>query len=170
MILMTLIGLLAGCSAASTAPAEAPTLPAQAAETGFVADGKMLLVADATVSFERAGTIAEILVAEGDAVTASQPLARLDTRALADGATLPLRVRLRFATTATDLHGLRWETLFDLLTGTPLAVDTRTRLVRTLERNDTRPMMPVPRPLLRTLLVLANPSDLGHYGDVHEER
>lgn len=75
--------LLAGCSVAPGGQATVPTLPPQTADTGVVADGKVLPAADATLSFERSGTVAAILVAEGDSVTAGQPLARLDTRALA---------------------------------------------------------------------------------------
>lgn len=63
--------------------AATPTpLPAAAATAGVTADGKVLPAADVTLAFERAGTVAEILVAEGDVVQAGQPLARLDTRAL----------------------------------------------------------------------------------------
>jgi HlyD family secretion protein len=73
--------ILSACSMAPGQPAE-PTLPPQAASTGVVADGTLLPALDATLSFERAGTVAEILVAEGDGVEAGQPLARLDTRQL----------------------------------------------------------------------------------------
>ncbi len=57
-------------------------LPVQPAVEGVVADGAVLPAADATLSFERSGLVAEILVAEGDIVEAGQPLARLDTRQL----------------------------------------------------------------------------------------
>lgn len=62
----------------------APTPPpaAAAAPIGVTADGKVLPAADVTLAFERAGTVVEILVAEGDSVQAGQPLARLDARAL----------------------------------------------------------------------------------------
>ncbi|NNJ12161.1 biotin/lipoyl-binding protein [Chloroflexales bacterium ZM16-3] len=59
-----------------------PTVPAQTQAQAVVADAKVLPAADVTLSFDRAGTVAEIMVREGDAVQAGQPLARLDTRAL----------------------------------------------------------------------------------------
>ena len=84
-------------------------------------------------------------------------------RALADGANLPLRLRLRLPAGADNLHALRWETLRDPLTDVPLACDARLRLVRQLDSPDTRPITLGPRPDLRALLVVANPRDLGAY-------
>ncbi len=60
----------------------AATLPAQTEAQAVVADAKVLPAADVTLAFERSGTVAEIMVGEGDAVQAGQPLARLDARAL----------------------------------------------------------------------------------------
>ncbi|NTU83553.1 MAG: CHAT domain-containing protein, partial [Chloroflexales bacterium] len=85
-------------------------------------------------------------------------------RALADGAVLPLRLRLRLAAAAGDLHALRWEALRDPLTDVPLACDERLRLVRYLDSADTRPISLGPRPELRALLVVAAPRDLDAYG------
>jgi HlyD family secretion protein len=59
-----------------------PTIPAQTEAQAVVADAKVLPVADVTLSFDRAGTVGAVMVKEGDAVQAGQPLARLDTRAL----------------------------------------------------------------------------------------
>lgn len=59
-----------------------PTLPAQTETQAVVADAKVLPAADVTLSFDRSGTVGQILVSEGDAVQAGQLLARLDTRAL----------------------------------------------------------------------------------------
>ena len=84
-------------------------------------------------------------------------------RDLANGAGLPLRLRLRLAATATDLHALRWETLRDPLTDVPFACDARLRLVRYLDAADTRPLTLGPKPDLRALLVVANPRDLSSY-------
>lgn len=84
-------------------------------------------------------------------------------RALADGAKLPLRLRLHFNDDAEDLHAVRWETLRDPLTDIPLALDARIRLVRYLSSNDTRPIILGPRPHLHLLLVVANPRDLSRY-------
>lgn len=58
----------------------APT--AEPAPLAVVADAKVLPLADVALSFERAGTVAELLVAEGDMVAAGQPLARLDSAGL----------------------------------------------------------------------------------------
>jgi HlyD family secretion protein len=63
-------------------PTPAPTIPAQTEAQAVVAEAKVLPAADVTLSFERSGTVAEILVAEGDSVKVGQALARLDTRAL----------------------------------------------------------------------------------------
>jgi len=62
--------------------AAAPTADPIPAPAAVVADARVLPMADVTLSFERAGTVAELLVAEGDVVEAEQPLARLDTAAL----------------------------------------------------------------------------------------
>ena len=67
---------------ATPAPTPAVTLAAPVAPAAVIADGKVVPVADATLAFERSGTVAEILVAEDELVTKGQALARLDTRAL----------------------------------------------------------------------------------------
>ena len=87
-----------------------------------------------------------------------------DARRVADGANLPLCVRLRLAATVGDIHALRWETLRDPLTQVPLATDARLRLVRYLDAADTRPITLGAKPALRAVLVVANPSDLSTYG------
>jgi HlyD family secretion protein len=73
-------GLIGGAAATPT-PTVAQAAPA--APLAVIADGKVVPVADATLAFERAGTVAEVLVVEGEQVTAGQALARLDTRDLA---------------------------------------------------------------------------------------
>ena len=87
-----------------------------------------------------------------------------DARRVADGAALPLRLRLCLAATIGNIHALRWETLRDPLTDAPLATDARLRLVRSLDSPDTRPITLGPKPALSALFVVANPSDLGRYG------
>ena len=86
-----------------------------------------------------------------------------DARRVADGADLPLRLRLRLTTTDAGIHALRWETLRDPITDVPLATDARLRLVRSLDTDDTRPITLGPKPSLSALFVVANPSDLGRY-------
>lgn len=64
--------------------AEAPTSvsPAPTRTQGVVAEAKVLPAVDVTLSFLTPGTVAAILVAEGEPVEVGQPLARLDTRML----------------------------------------------------------------------------------------
>ncbi|NTU80602.1 MAG: hypothetical protein HGA45_14700 [Chloroflexales bacterium] len=99
------------------------------------------------------------LFAEGSMLTAAWRTAR----GLADGAALPLRLRLRLAPAAGVLHAVRWETLCDPLTDMPLALDARLRLVRYLDSPNTRPITFGPKPTLRALLVVAAPHDLARY-------
>lgn len=84
-ILITVF-VLAGCSALPAMPGTqedpVPTLPPVAQTTGVIADGTVLPAFDVTLSFERGGVVAEVLVAEGTLVEVGQPLARLDTRQL----------------------------------------------------------------------------------------
>lgn len=68
-------------SSAAVAPLAPTALPEPAAPL-VVADATVLPAFDITLSFERAGTVAEVLVTEGASVTAGQALARLDSRAL----------------------------------------------------------------------------------------
>ncbi|MEI6779028.1 MAG: tetratricopeptide repeat protein, partial [Chloroflexales bacterium] len=86
-----------------------------------------------------------------------------DARRVADGADLPLRLRLRLSTTDAGIHALRWETLRDPITDVPLATDARLLLVRSLDTDNTRPIRLEPKPALSALFVVANPSDLGRY-------
>lgn len=85
-------------------------------------------------------------------------------RDVANGAGLPLRLRLRLPPDAEGLHAVRWETLRDPRTDAPLACDERLRLVRYLESDDTRQIPLGPRPSLRALLIVASPRDLRGYG------
>ena len=76
---------LAACAApAQQAVEPAPTvLPAVQAESAVIAEAKVVPASTVSLSFERGGTVAEILVEEGAPVEAGQPIARLDTRDLA---------------------------------------------------------------------------------------
>jgi HlyD family secretion protein len=66
------------------APPVAPTAAPLAPEAAFavIADGTVLPAAEVRLAFERSGTVADVLVAEGDQVAAGQALARLDARDL----------------------------------------------------------------------------------------
>jgi HlyD family secretion protein len=65
-------------AATSTVVAASP----EPAALAVVADAKVLPLSDVALSFERAGTLAELLVDEGDMVEAGQALARLDSAGL----------------------------------------------------------------------------------------
>ncbi|MBX0330518.1 CHAT domain-containing protein, partial [Oscillochloris sp. ZM17-4] len=150
------------------------------ADAGYVADARLAqpgsqadaaLAADVAVALDPTALLVHALdpVAYGHTLTeqlfADQRLrdAWQRARALADGADRSLRLRLRLAPTAVDLHALRWETLRDPLTQVPLACDARLRLVRYIDSPDTRSIRLGPKPSLRALLVVANPSDLATY-------
>lgn len=76
-------GVFGGLSTAQpTAVAEAPQPPAEA-PLAVIADGSVVPIAEVRLAFERNGTVAELLVAEGDQVQVGQALARLDDRDLA---------------------------------------------------------------------------------------
>lgn len=157
-------------------------LALRATDAGYAADARLtqpdsqvesVLAVDVPVALDPASLLALTLDAReyGRALTTQlfavggQLLDAWRTaRAQADGANLPLRLRLRLAATASDLHALCWETLCDPLTNTPMACDERLRLVRYLEASDTRPITLGSKPILRTLLVVANPLDLESYG------
>ncbi len=147
---------------------------------GFVADARLdqpgnqhpiAPATDVPVALDPRALLAHALdpVAYGRTLTA-QVFADLrlrdawrDARRVADGADLPLRLRLRLTTTDAGIHALRWETLRDPITDVPLATDARLRLVRSLDTDDTRPIRLGPKPALSALFVVANPSDLGRY-------
>jgi HlyD family secretion protein len=75
---------LAACStpAQSTPAAQATPLPAVQASGGVIAEAKVVPATSVDLNFETPGTVAEILVKEGDTVTVGQALARLDGRDL----------------------------------------------------------------------------------------
>ncbi len=86
LLTLPLIGLLilqSGCSSASPAtpeniaPTAGPTLPTTSGDS-VIADGVVEPALWTTLSFATAGVVAEVLVAEGDAVEAGQLLVRLD--------------------------------------------------------------------------------------------
>jgi HlyD family secretion protein len=73
-----------------------PTAAPNPARDLVVAEAKVLPLRSAVLRFETGGTVTEVLVREGDAVTEGQPLAQLDTRALKlqlDGAEATLAER-----------------------------------------------------------------------------
>jgi HlyD family secretion protein len=78
---LALLGSLAACAlpapgGAAQAPAPTPVAPAP---DRIVADAIVIPARGVEVAFESDGTVAEVLVQEGDVVAAGAPLARLDT-------------------------------------------------------------------------------------------
>src|SRR5581483_5576113 len=83
IVIAGLASLLAACGGQQ---AEQPTAPSAPVKTDnkIVAEAKVVPARRAALSFEIAGTIAEVLVKEGDTIAAGQVIARLDraTRAV----------------------------------------------------------------------------------------
>ena len=94
---------------------------------------------------------------------ADQRLREAWLKARAYAASGDLQLRLRLDANAPDLHALRWETLRDPESGQPIALHERVRLVRTLDSPDLTPVVIPPRPALRALVVVANPSNLADF-------
>jgi len=70
--------VIAACGGGATPTADTSNVPVVADDFSVVAEGRLLPVEYANISFAASGKVAEILVAEGDAVTADQVIARLE--------------------------------------------------------------------------------------------
>lgn len=80
-LLLTGVLTLYGCSSLPGAATPTATpLPPIAANDQIVADARVVPVQSVNVRFQITGTVAELLVKEGDQVAADAPLARLDSR------------------------------------------------------------------------------------------
>lgn len=81
-VLLGVVSLLSGCGAGTGTPASgkaaAPTAPAVQADDQVVAEAKVAPVQSARLSLPTGGIVAELLVKEGQTVTAGQTLVRLD--------------------------------------------------------------------------------------------
>jgi hypothetical protein len=75
----------------------------------------------------------------------------------------PLRIRLLVAPSAPELHRLRWETLLDPGDGSPLLTNSNVVFSRYLTSSDWRPVRMRLRSELRSLVVVANPTNLDGY-------
>jgi hypothetical protein len=84
-------------------------------------------------------------------------------RTAASVAGVPLRLRLRIAPSAPELHALRWETLLDPDDGSPLLTNKNVLFSRYLTSTDWRPVPMRLRSELRALIVAADPTDLADY-------
>lgn len=91
--LLLAAGLLSGCSAVenlgggSEAQAQEPTsIPVVSEGPTLTTEGRLVPAQDAWLSFQQPGPLAEVLVEEGDEVSAGQVLARLGDRARLEAA------------------------------------------------------------------------------------
>jgi len=84
-------------------------------------------------------------------------------KARAYAATDTLQLRLNLDASDRALHDLRWECLRDPETDQPIALHERVRLVRALDSDDLTPVVVPPRPELRALVIVSNPSNLGDF-------
>jgi hypothetical protein len=75
-----------------------------------------------------------------------------------------LRVRLFISPSAQELHKLRWETLLDPETDSPMLTNENTLFSRYLSSYDWSPIHLRSRSRVRALAVVANPSNLSDYG------
>jgi HlyD family secretion protein len=82
MLIGGLAALLAGCGGQQAAAPATPSAPVKT-DDKIIAEAKVVPVQRAALSFPIGGTVAEVLVKEGDTVAAGQPIARLDRAAKA---------------------------------------------------------------------------------------
>lgn len=134
-------------------------------------DAESVLAVDVPIALDPSALLALALdvTAYGRALTSQLFPAPLHNawgraRAFADGASQPLRLRLRFDSAVEELHALRWETLCDPLDGFPLGCSARRPLVRYIPSTDLAAATPGPRPAQHALVVVASPRDLDAYG------
>ncbi len=82
-VLVGAVAWLSGCGAQSGAPSDGkaamPTTPAVEADSRVVAEAKVVPARSARLSLPTGGVVAEVLVTEGQNVTAGQTLVRLDS-------------------------------------------------------------------------------------------
>jgi hypothetical protein len=87
----------------------------------------------------------------------------ITARTSAEARELPLRIRLRLDPADPDLHGIRWETVYELDRGTAIARSERFLLSRYLDSADLSRLRTPPREQVTALLVVASPRDLAQY-------
>ena len=97
--------VLSGCSALSAEPTTAPE-PSQAETFDSIISATGVVVPEqwATLSMAGQGLVTEVLVAEGDAVTAGQPLVRLEGQAAAGAKVSTAEYEVVAAQQALDEH------------------------------------------------------------------
>ena len=83
MIALVILSFVVACGAGPTpTPQAAPTLIAVKASSRVVAEGKVVPIKGAALSFQVAGTVTQVLVNVGDKVETGAVLAQLDTQPL----------------------------------------------------------------------------------------
>jgi hypothetical protein len=90
-------------------------------------------------------------------------MAVAQAQSVAQSLDAPLRLRLFIGPTASELHGLRWESLHLPGTEGPLLAGESIVFSRYLSSQDWRPVHLRPKESLRALIVIANPSDISSY-------
>jgi HlyD family secretion protein len=90
--------LLTACGAEATPPVETPVV----VDTTVIAEGRIVPAADVLLSFKVRGTVAEILVSEGQSVKSGDVLARLADREQAEAALAASTLELTAAQQAYD--------------------------------------------------------------------
>ena len=104
-LMMILLGLTSGCSAVQSVFAPTPTpapLPPVDNRGGVIAEARIVPRDEALLFFNTAGTLAEVLVSEGEPVQAGQVLARLSESAQAQAALAQAKADLLAAQQALD--------------------------------------------------------------------
>jgi hypothetical protein len=102
--------------------------------------------------------LTESLFADGELKTAFAK-----ARASVQSMGVPLRLRLMIGPSAPSLHNLRWETLYDPESGSPLSTSENLVFSRYMSSLDWRPVRLRSKGELRALVVVANPSGLQDY-------
>ena len=70
--------LLSACGASADAATESTPIPVVKAETAIVAEGRLEPIRYADIAFNANGTVSDVLIAEGEQVTAGQVIAHLE--------------------------------------------------------------------------------------------
>jgi len=85
-------------------------------------------------------------------------------RSYSDALDIPLNVRMRIADDLPLLHDIRWELLRDPHTGEDLSRSGRVWISRALDRIETPQRDKPTRGMIRAMVALSNPIDLGRFG------
>jgi hypothetical protein len=85
-------------------------------------------------------------------------------RSYSDALDIPLNVRMRIADDLPLLHDIRWELLRDPHTGEDLSRSGRVWISRALDRIESPQRDKPTRGMIRALVALSNPIDLGRFG------